>query len=298
MVDPIAETPGPPTAQIPVPLRQHSRFASSFLPAPRDLVVYVPPGYDEDTGRRYPVLYLHDGQNVFEIARQSPPGGGARPSPPDGTTDVPGQAWRVSDTAEELVRTGVIEPLIIVGIYNTGSRRIDEYTPTRDRRQGAGGDAALYGRMLVEELKPFIDREYRTLPDPANTGLGGSSLGGLVTLYLGVRHPGVYGKLAVLSPSVWWDNRVILQLVRRTEPRPRPSIWLDIGTGEGGRTVRDARALRNALVNAGWVLGSDLVYAEIPEVGHNEAAWAERVGPFLRVLFPARASGDPLRASR
>jgi predicted alpha/beta superfamily hydrolase len=279
MIDPISEVPAATTAEIRTNLRKHPGFHSAFLSDPRDLVVYIPPGYEQDAGRRYPVLYLHDGQNLFEGA----------------TAFVPGQDWHVNDTAEELIKAGVIEPLIVVGVYNTGKRRIDEYTPTRDRRQGAGGDATLYGRMLTEELKPFIDREYRTLPDAGNTGLGGSSLGGLVTLFLGLQHPDVYGKLAVLSPSIWWDNRVILNLVRRTDPKPRLSIWLDIGTGEGGKHVRDARELRDELVKAGWVLGSDLVYAEIPDAGHNEAAWAGRVGPFLHFLFPAQKQHGPLR---
>jgi len=273
MIDPISESPAAPTAEIRTDLRKHPAFESTFLADARDLVVYVPPGYEQDTARRYPVLYLHDGQNLFEGA----------------TAFVPGQDWHVNDTAEELIKAGVVEPLIIVGVYNTGKHRIDEYTPTRDRRQRAGGDAALYGRMLTEELKPFIDREYRTLVDPAHTGLGGSSLGGLATLFLGLQHPNVFGKLAVLSPSVWWDNRVILKVVRMTNPKPRLSIWLDIGTREGDKTVRDARALHDELVKAGWLIGSDLVYAEIPEAGHNEAAWAARVGPFLQFLFPASA---------
>jgi len=271
MIDPISEAPAAPTSEIRTNLRKHPAFQSTFLADARDLIVYVPPGYEQDAERRYPVLYLHDGQNLFEGA----------------TAFVPGQDWHVNDTAEELIKAGVIEPLIIVGVYNTGEHRIDEYTPTRDRRHRAGGDAALYGRMLTEELKPFIDREYRTLVDPRNTGLGGSSLGGLATLYLGLQHPNVFGKLAVLSPSVWWDNRVILKVVRMTDPRPPLFIWLDIGTQEGGKTVRDARALRDELVKAGWRIGSDLIYAEIPEAGHNEAAWAARVGPFLQFLFPA-----------
>ena len=268
----MSETQAGTTTEIQTDLRKHPGFESNFLHDARNLVVYVPPGYDSEPGRRYPVLYLHDGQNLFEGA----------------TAFVPGQDWRVDDTAEALIAAGQVEPLIIVGIYNTGVRRIHEYTPTRDRKHKAGGEADLYGRMLREELKPFIDRTYRTLPDPANTGLGGSSLGGLVTLYLGLQHPDILGKLAVLSPSVWWDGRVILKLVRMTDPKPRLTIWLDIGTREGGNTVRDARALRDELVRAGWQLDADLRYAEIPEAGHNEASWAERVGPFLEYLFPAK----------
>jgi predicted alpha/beta superfamily hydrolase len=275
----MSDTHAGTTSEIHASLRKHPRFESRFLDEPRDLVIYVPPGYEEKPDRRYPVLYLHDGQNLFEGA----------------TAFVPGQDWHVSDTAEERITAGRVEPLIIVGIYNTGEHRIDEYTPTRDRKQGAGGDAALYGQMLTEELKPFVDATYRTLPGPAHTGLGGSSLGGLVTLYLGLLHPNVFGKLAVLSPSVWWDNRVILNLVRMVDPKPRLQIWLDIGTGEGGKHVRDARALRDELVKAGWVLEADLVYAEIPDAGHSEAAWAGRVGPFLEYLFPAHKPAEPLR---
>jgi predicted alpha/beta superfamily hydrolase len=275
----MSETHAGTTPEIQTNLRKHPGFESDYLSEPRDLVVYLPPGYEQQSERRYPVLYLHDGQNLFEGA----------------TAFVPGQDWHVSDTAEERITAGVIEPVIIVGIYNAGRHRIDEYTPTRDRKQGAGGDAGLYGQMLTRELKPFIDSTYRTLPDPANTGLGGSSLGGLVTLYLGMLHPDIFGKLAVLSPSVWWDNRVILKLVRMVDPKPRLQIWLDIGTGEGGKHVLNARALRDELLKAGWVMGADLIYAEIPEANHSEAAWAARVGPFLEYLFPAHKPTDPVR---
>jgi predicted alpha/beta superfamily hydrolase len=275
----MSDTHAGTTPEILTDLRKHPDFQSDFLAESRDLVVYVPPGYEQEPDRRYPVLYLHDGQNLFEGA----------------TAFVPGQDWHVSDTADERIKAGRIEPLIIVGVHNTGKHRINEYTPTRDRKQGAGGEGALYGQMLTRELKPFVDRTYRTLPDPANTGLGGSSLGGLVTLYLGMMHPDTFGKLAVLSPSVWWDNRVILKLVRMVDPKPRLQIWLDIGTGEGGKHVLNARALRDELLKAGWALDADLVYAEIPEAGHSESAWAGRVGPFLEYLFPAHKPEDPLR---
>src|SRR5262245_60099994 len=161
-------------------LRRHDRFASAYLDA-RDVVVWLPGGYGD--GRRYPVLYMHDGQNLFD---------------PD-TAYQKGQHWRVGETAEELIDRGRIEPLIIVGINNSGARRVQEYTPTRDARLG-GGRAADYGRMIVEELKPYIDDTYRTRPDAASTGIGGSSLGGLVTLYLGLTYPRVFSRLAALSP--------------------------------------------------------------------------------------------------
>jgi predicted alpha/beta superfamily hydrolase len=247
-------------------LRRHDGFASAYLDA-RDIVVWLPGGYDDE--RRYPVLYMHDGQNLFD---------------PE-TAFKKGQHWRVGETAAELIAEGRIEPLIIVGINNTGQRRLQEYTPTFDPRLG-GGRAADYGRMIVEEVKPYIDETYRTLPAAAHTGIGGSSLGGLVTLYLGLTYPRVFSKLAVLSPSVWWDRRAILRLVRQARPKPALKIWVDMGTAEGRRGLEDARLLEAALVDAGWEIGRDLHYAEYEGATHSEEAWADRVGPVLEWLFP------------
>ena len=167
-----------------------------------DLLVYLPPMYKTQPGRRFSVLYMQDGQNLFD---------------PE-TSFIKGNYWRMGETADALIEDDVIEPLIIVGIYNTGDRRIDEYTPVEDRRLG-GGQADAYGRMLVEELKPFIDAQYRTLQGAEYCGMGGSSLGGLVTLYLGLRYPTVFSRLAVMSPSVWWRNRAILRTVASHCPR-------------------------------------------------------------------------------
>lgn len=249
-------------------VQRHHNFISKFVPYRRDLVVYLPPNYHHEE-RSYPVLYLHDGQNLFD---------------PE-TAYVRGKDWKVDETAESLIRSGEIEPMIIVGIFNTGEHRIEEYTPTRDRKLG-GGHAELYGRMLLEELKPFIDKRYRALPDAHNTGLGGSSLGGLATLYLGFTHPEVFGKLAVLSPSVWWDNKAILKFIRSTEPKPRLKIWLSMGTDESKSGLRDANSLRDTLVVKGWREGDDLHYEVIPGGKHEEAAWAERVAEVLQYLFP------------
>src|SRR5437868_4450801 len=249
-------------------VQRHHNFISRFVPYRRDLVVYLPPEY-EDSQRRYPVLYLHDGQNLFD---------------PE-TAYVRGMDWKVDETDDSLIRAGEIEPVIIVGIFNTGVHRIEEYTPTRDRKLG-GGHSELYGRMLIEELKPFIEQRYRTLADAHNTGLGGSSLGGLATLYLGFTYPEIFGKLAVLSPSVWWDNKAILKMIQKTQPKPRLKIWLSMGTEESKTGVRDANLLDDALVAKGWKEGEDLHYEVIPGAKHEEAAWAERVEPVLRFLFP------------
>ena len=118
--------------------------------------------------------------------------------------------------------------------------------------------------------------------------MGGSSLGGLVTLYLGMRYPQVFGKLAVLSPSVWWRDRVILRFIEQLRGKTGQSIWLDIGTSEGRRALTDVRSLKRLLLKKGWRQGRDLQYREIEGAKHTEYAWAERVAPMLRFLFPRR----------
>jgi predicted alpha/beta superfamily hydrolase len=253
-------------------IRTHRNFHSRFLTSDRDIIVYVPPGYEQEKRRRYPVLYMHDGQNIFDGA----------------TSFIPGIEWCVDETAEKLITSGEIQPLIIVGVYNAGRDRVDEYTPTRDAEVKRGGRADLYGRMLVEELKPFIDSQYRTRRGMKETGLGGSSLGGLVSLYLGLKYPKVFGRLAVVSPSVWWDNKMIIREVQALKGRLPLRIWMDMGTKES-RNPADAttaaRALRDALVAKGWKENADLKYFEAVGATHDEKAWAERVAPMLKFLF-------------
>jgi len=149
--------------------------------------------------------------------------------------------------------------------------------------------------MLVEELKPFIDRTYRTLPSAEHTAMGGSSLGGLLTLHLGLRYPTIFGKLAVLSPSVWWDDRVILREVAALQKKLNVRIWLDAGTREGAEVIPDARLLRDAFVAKGWEIPTNLMYFEARGGEHNERSWAKRVGPVLKYLFPPR---DPSESSK
>jgi enterochelin esterase-like enzyme len=251
-------------------LIKHEQLFSRHLRNQRDLIVYLPPGYHEQSHRAFPVLYLHDGQNLF-----------------DGSTAFGGTDWHVGQTADHFIHQGQVEPLIIVGIYNTGKERLREYTPTRAPRLG-GGSANRYAKFLLEEVRPFLRNTYRILEGPENTGIGGSSLGGLVSLYLGLRKPKIFGKIAALSPSVWWNERVILRFAAAAPVRPLPRIWLDIGTREGPRIVDDVERFRDILLGKGWQLGRDLQYHRVEGGEHNENAWAQRVGPFLQFLFPAR----------
>ena len=253
-------------------LRKFENYRSRYLPGERTVIVYVPGIYERRTDLRFPVLYMQDGQNLFDPA----------------TSFIQGVYWRMGETADRLIAEGATQPLVIVGIYNTGKRRLREYTPSKDRKLGGGGGADRYGRMLTREIKPFIESQFRIVPGAANTGIGGSSLGALLTIYLGLKYRQTFGSIAALSPSVWWNQRWIVNYVARARVEPRPRMWLDAGTQESAHEIDDMRKLRDALVHRGWQEGRDLRYSEIQGGKHDEAAWALRVDPFLRFLFPAR----------
>ena len=253
-------------------IQVHVGFKSNHVEDGRKVFVYLPPGYKEDPERRYPVLYMHDGQNLYDPAEA-----------------FGGMPWAVDETAQLAILSGEVSPLIIVGVYNVGGTRIDEYTPVaaeRGRMRGKGGKADQYGRMLIEELKPFIDREYRTRPEREFTGLGGSSLGGLVSLYLGLKRPDVFSRLAVMSPSVWWANNHIIRETAKLGERLPLRIWLDIGKREGPQIKHQVRALKEMLLANGWRSNEDFAYFEFPGAQHEESAWAARFGEVLKFLYP------------
>jgi predicted alpha/beta superfamily hydrolase len=259
-------------------LRYHLAFESKHLGNSRTLVVYLPPGYHSEVLMRYPVLYLHDGQNVF-----------------DPTTSATGVAWQANDTAELLIAKGRIQPIIMVAVYNT-PQRMDEYTPHHDPAMNAGGKGALYGRFLFEEVKPFIDREYRTLPDRRHTAVAGSSLGGLITLGLAFQHHTQFAFAGLFSPSLWWCKGSIL---KELEDVPswlrRMKFWIDFGTKEGTASrhgvpsgIVRTRQLQGYLDTAGLLPGHDYYYTEIAGGEHNEAAWAARFDKLLLYFFGQR----------
>ena len=276
-------------------------WISDALPTPRDLFLWLPEAYLREPERRFPILLLHDGQNLF-----------------DGDLSyIKGQTWRCGSTADDVFARGLAEPTVLVGVGNTGVQRMAEYTPTPDTRLG-GGKGPLYARLLAEELLPALQRSLRLLPGPANTGLAGSSLGGLISLAIGLREPQTFGKLGVLSPSVWWDRRTILDDIRSLPGHLPLRIWLDMGTAEGQIHVRDTDLLCHLLERKGWHLDArstppllqdqpngqrrassifdqprrpasatpDLHYERVANALHNESAWAARFGQVLQFLFP------------
>jgi predicted alpha/beta superfamily hydrolase len=315
----------------------------------RPVYVYLPPNYEQETDRTYPVLYLHDGQNVFDVR-------------------AVGREWEVDETAEKLIKNGAIEPLIIVAVGNTEDR-IDEYTPTEqtwrhslkrvgEKQDGDGrlsiytgifitaendtirirerfsqlqvlnpgesewqkliaqSDSAYYqpdtkitlhfqilnSKLLAEEIiatrplrggngnryltyltnvvKPFVDKKYRTKPQPEYTALGGSSLGGLITMYAGLNYL-EFRHLLVLSPSVWWDGQVLLKMVKEFDGDKNHSIWLYIGTGEGDDMVRNTERLKKLLKEKGWK-SDRMNYLKKVNATHTEQAWANQGAAFLR----------------
>jgi predicted alpha/beta superfamily hydrolase len=255
-------------------LRLHE-FRSRVFSNTRFLRVWLPPGYDDpkNAGRRYPVLYLNDGQNLFE------------PS-----TSFTGVDWQVDETGDRLIREGAVPPMILVGIDNAGRDRIREYMPHRSlqpvmmRVRGSR-----YPDFLFKDVMPFISRNYRVASGAESTGLGGSSLGALISLYTVQVRPGMIGRLLLESPSLWASSRQLIRDSRGIKRWPE-RIFLATGTAEAGRQDRDqsqvddVRELAAILRRAG--LDSKRLMLMIDDgASHHESAWARRFPQALEFLF-------------
>ena len=260
-------------------LRIHE-FRSQVFRNTRMLRVWLPPRYDDPANAavQYPVFYLNDGQNLFDRA-----------------TAFAGVEWQVDETADRLIRQEEVPPLIVVGIDNAQSSRMKEYLPYRSfnppilRVQGKR-----YPKFLIDEVMPFLWPRYRIARGPENTGLGGSSMGALISLYTALDRPGVFGRLLLESPSLFISGRRLLKYSRYFNAWPE-RIFLAIGTREAGREERDkevvddVRALEAVLRRAG--LDDDRLLVRIDEgAGHNEGEWAKRFPEALTFLFGPRHS--------
>jgi predicted alpha/beta superfamily hydrolase len=244
----------------------------------RDLLVYLPPSYYQGN-KRYPVIYMHDGQNLF-----------------DPEASFAGE-WGVDETLEMLSLEGL--EAIAVGVPNMGAERLDEYSPFV--APGGGGKGDRYLRFLVGTVKPIIDREFRTLTRRRFTGILGSSMGGLISLYAFFRYPEFFGFAGAMSPAFWFANRAIFPYVKDA-PYLTGKLYLDTGTrehapGQAGlvpemqarirslRHLADTRLMEDLLLEKGYRSGQDLLYLEEKGALHEEAAWARRLPQALRFLL-------------
>jgi predicted alpha/beta superfamily hydrolase len=281
-------------------------FHSNLLGNDRAVYAYLPPSYAENTEATFPVVYMHDGQNLWDALPQL----------------AFGSTWNVDATFDAAAENGACsaggvlgwgaQPLggtpttctgdgdcksgecrtfpeaIVIGVANTVSR-IYEYTPTTDPGTPGGGGADLYVKMLVQELKPAIDGMLRTRPDVASTALAGSSLGGLVTAYAGLQHPEVFGMLGALSPSTWWNADVIVGDVKGTLPSPSRPLLVYVDSGQG--TVddeADTDLLAAVYVGLGYVDGKTFRHVVQPGAQHSEVYWAERFPGAMQLLLGVR----------
>jgi len=241
----------------------------------RKLRVWLPPGYDspENEGRRYPVFYLNDGQNLFDPA-----------------TAFAGVDWRVNQTLTRLSRESIVPPMIAVGIDNATVERIKEFLPYRSLYPPVPKPLGKhYPDFLTREVMPLVERTYRVMKGAKNTGLGGSSLGALISLHTVIVRPGVFGKLLLESPSLFVSNKQLLKDSRSCKTWPQ-RIFLATGSRETGRPDRDqrivddVRSLAHILHLAG--LRERRLRLVIQEgAGHNEGAWADRFPEAASFLF-------------
>jgi predicted alpha/beta superfamily hydrolase len=231
----------------------------------RDVYVYLPPSYGRGDFR-FPVIYMQDGQNLFDPALSF------------------SGSWRVDLAMTSAARLGF--EAIVVGVANTGSARLDEYGPFLEPSIGAGGVADLYVDFLLDTVKPQIDDEFRTLPEPEQTGIAGSSMGGLVSLFAFFHASHAFGFAAALSPALWFGAREIFSFVEQAGTPPG-RLYLDIGTREGGHTLEDTRRMRELLVAKGYAEGQALRYVEEEGARHTEAVWRRRFKKAIPFLLSA-----------
>lgn len=246
---------------------------SVVLKSTRTIRVWLPPGYEEKGTAKYDVLYLHDGQNCFDEA-----------------TSSFGSEWRVDETLTRLIGEKKVRPIIVVGVDN-GPGRIGEYTYTTDAGHAGGGRGAEYARFLMDEVMPLVEKACRVERGPGHTFIGGSSLGGLVSLEIARRNAGVFGGVIAMSPSLWWAKEAMTGEVERdVGGLTGTRVWVDTGTEEGEagegqqRNVDAARRLDAALTARGVEhrLTVDAVHTK-----HNEAAWAARFPAAIEYLLGA-----------
>jgi predicted alpha/beta superfamily hydrolase len=230
----------------------------------RDVLVSLPASY-HGSHRTYPVLYMQDGQNLF-----------------DPETSFAGD-WGMRRILDAAARRGL--EAIVVGVPNMGDERLNEYSPYRDPAAGGGGLGAAYAAFLAGTLKPLVDRRFRTRRSREHTGIAGSSMGALISLYALFRQPRTFGAAGVLSPSLWFAGGAIFSDIDRAAVVPA-RIYLDIGALEGAEHVANARRMRDLLQAKGYRIGRDLRWLESRSGRHDERSWGRRFARALPWLLP------------
>lgn len=253
-------------------VRALGEFEIPLLDRKRQVHVYLPPGYEADSTRRYPVMYMYDGQNLFDAA-----------------TSFSGE-WQVDETCERLIRAGKLPPLIVVGIYNGEADRLHEQSPWPNPHYDVLGEGRIFAEWVATSLKREIDQCLRTLSGPEHTGIGGSSMGGLTSLYAAFRFPEVFGRVLAMSSAFWFNKNRIYSFIRDRGKTPGQRIYLDCGHHEEhGRNrlgpLRQSREMAVLLRQLGYVDGQDLMWVEDPFGRHGEADWARRLPRALRFLW-------------
>lgn len=259
-----------------------SDFHATKLNNDRNIYLYLPPEYDVYPDKRYPVLYMHDGQNIF-----------------DPSTSSTGTSWEIHKTADRLISEGKIRELIIVGIafkergkefshysWNKKAVKWNEYARFEYTIDGKG---ELYEDFIINDLKPYIDKNFRTLPDKDNTGLMGSSAGGLVTFNIGIRHPDIFSKLGIMSPAFFGMDFDVLNRLDKKDLK----MWFDTGEKEPC-LMEDTKHVVDLLLSKGYTEGKDLIYYQVPDGFHSNKDWGERAaGP---LIFFFGDIGEPVHA--
>ena len=237
-------------------------FHSEVLNNTRKIRIYLPPSYRSKKNKHYPVLYVHDGQNVFHAAES-----------------FSGESWNLHQTAEKLIKKNLIEEIVIVAADNMGEERLSEYAHQDGFYKGdrVKAQGFKYEKFLIQELMPFIKENYRIKKGAENTALMGSSMGGLVTFNIGLRRTDLFSKLAVMSPSFWWGKSSPLEKINSYNYQNLNSkIWLDTGDAEG-KFMSFTEAVISRLKYLKQSLNMDLLYYQVPGAVHSETAWAARV---------------------
>ena len=252
----------PPTPQIVGNYKIHDAFHSEFLRYDRKVIVWLPPSYDKETDRSYPVLYMHDGQQVF-----------------DPQTSTHGHDWQVDEWCQKLIEEGTLQEIIVVAAYCTDDR-FPEYDPAQ-----IGDD---YVSFMIDELKSFIDENYRTKSDRDHTAVAGASMGGTISFYLAWTRPDIYFGAACLSPAFRFsDNARDLEIAQETKTAPDLKLFLSCGQGDEleEELIVGMREMAELLRERKFKDNKNLLVVEDPEAKHNEETWAKITDQWLTFLF-------------